>query len=131
MNAIQYCNILSESLLGSLDDRSLQPSDIIYQQDGDPKHTSRLAQKWFRDNGFDLLPWAPSSPDMSPIEHAWDLLDRRVRARNPLPTNLNQLWDALVEEWENLDLDTIRNLYGSMPRRVAALQEANGGYTKY
>lgn len=33
MNAIQCCHIFEESLLGTLSDQSLQPSDIIVQQD--------------------------------------------------------------------------------------------------
>ncbi|KAJ7114775.1 hypothetical protein C8R44DRAFT_582061, partial [Mycena epipterygia] len=40
MNAIQYCQILQEALLGTLSDYSLAPESIVFQQDGDPKHTS-------------------------------------------------------------------------------------------
>lgn len=75
MNAIQYYQILSESFLGTLSDHSLNISDIILAQDNDPKHTSWLAQTWFTDNKVKGLPWAPSSPDMNTIEHAWEFLD--------------------------------------------------------
>lgn len=131
MDAAQYCDILSKSFLGTLSDHSLSKSSIIFVQDNDPKHTSRLATKWFDEHDIQLLPWAPSSPDMNIIEPAWDLLDRRLRARPVLPQNLDQLWDALVEEWAALDLATVRNLYQSMPRRVDALKRAKGEYTKY
>ncbi|KAL1942278.1 hypothetical protein VTO73DRAFT_6342 [Trametes versicolor] len=131
MNAVQYCDILDSSFLGSLSDHSYTISDIIFQQDLDPKHTSRRARTWFADHNITMLPWAPSSPDMNIIEHAWYQLDRQVRARNPLPTNLDQLWAALQEEWERLDIEFIHKLYESMPRRVAALKEAKGHYTKY
>ncbi len=30
------------------------------------------------------------SPDMSPIEHVWDALDRRIRQRVPVPANIQQ-----------------------------------------
>lgn len=36
MDAAQYCRILQESLLGTLSDYSLDPSNIVFQQDGDP-----------------------------------------------------------------------------------------------
>lgn len=131
MNATKYCEILEESLLGTLSDYSLQPSDIVFQQDGDPKHTSARAQTWLHDHDFKVLRWAPSSPDMSIIEHAWEELDRRVRARVVLPKNEDELWEALKEEWENLGMDYINRLYDSMPHRVQALHKAKGKYTKY
>jgi hypothetical protein len=131
MNAAQFCDILDESLLGTLSDHSLQPSDIVFQQDSDPKHTSRHASNWFHDHDMKILRWAPSSPDMNIIEHAWDELDHRIRARNVLPQNTDQLWAALQEEWAKLDMAYINKLYDSMPRRVQALYDAEGAYTKY
>ncbi|KZP02294.1 hypothetical protein FIBSPDRAFT_752027 [Athelia psychrophila] len=68
---------------------------------------------------------------MNIIEHAWDELERRLRARGTLPRNLEELWVALQEEWEGLDIETCQNLYKSIPRRTAALDAAEGSYTKY
>lgn len=75
MGVKQYCEILSESLLGSLANKERDPEMIIFQQDNNPKHTSRAAQAWFKEHNFYVLPWPPSSPDMNLIEHAWDVLD--------------------------------------------------------
>ena len=47
MNAEQYCNILEESFLGTLSNKGLMLNDIIFQQDNDPKHTSKRALAWF------------------------------------------------------------------------------------
>ncbi|KZO89559.1 hypothetical protein CALVIDRAFT_491646 [Calocera viscosa TUFC12733] len=68
---------------------------------------------------------------MNIIENAWHELHRRVRGRNPLPTNVNQLWEALQEEWEGLSISYVQSLYASMPQRLADLVEAKGSYTKY
>jgi len=78
-----------------------------------------------------LLDWAPSSPDMSIIEHMWDQLDALIRAHDPLPRNQEEMWAALQEEWDNFPQDKLDKLYESMPRRVAVLVKAQGGHTKY
>jgi len=68
---------------------------------------------------------------MSIIKHVWDQLDALVHARNTLPTNKEELWITLQEEWENFPHKALDTLYESMPRRVAALVKAQGGATKY
>jgi transposase len=39
------------------------------------------------------------SPDLNPIEHVWDMFDRRVRKRPAAPLTLQELADALIEEF--------------------------------
>ena len=68
---------------------------------------------------------------MNIIEHVWEYLDKRVHTRSPLPTNRDQMWIALQEEWANIDEDYIEKLYESMPDCVAALLKAKGSWTKY
>lgn len=131
MNAVQLCQIYEEALLGTLTDHSMNISDMIFQQDNDPKHTSKMATRWMQGHMIHQLPWPAYSPDQSIIENLWDLLDDRVRACNPLPKNENQLWVALQEEWARITPETIQHYYRSIPRRVRALYRAKGGYTKY
>ena len=71
------------------------------------------------------MDWAPSSPDMNIIEHVWEYLDKRVHTRSPLPTNQDQMWTALEEEWANIDEE---KLYKSMPDHVTALLKAKGSW---
>jgi hypothetical protein len=125
-----YRDILQEDFLGTMDDLELDVRDYYFQQDNDPKHTSRLVTAWFEENNVDVLPWAPSSPDLNIIEHVWHRLDRMVRARDPLPQNVEQLWVALQEEWARMDEGFIDHLYESIPRRIQAVYEANGGNTR-
>lgn len=131
MNARMYAQILEEDFLGTLRDKNLRLEDVVLQQDHDPKHKSKFVTNWLHYNDVKTLRWAPFSPDMNIIENAWDQLDDKIRARKPLPSNCEELWEALQEEWANLDMSYIDNLYDSLPRRVEALKEAQGKYTKY
>ena len=55
-----------------------------------------------------------NSPDLNPIEHVWDSLDRRLRCRpNPL-ANVNELRQALIQEWKNSPQSEINTLVNSM-----------------
>ncbi|CAK5267780.1 unnamed protein product [Mycena citricolor] len=131
LNKELYREILKDDLLGTLDDLDLDPRDYIFQQDNDPKHTARIVTTWFAENHIAVLPWPASSPDMNIIEHVWSHLDKKVRKRKPLPSNVEQLWTALQEEWARIDEGYIESLYDSMPRRIRALIAAKGGNTSY
>lgn len=79
----------------------------------------------FLGEGMNVLNWPPYSS----IEHLWDVLDQRVRQRDPVPENVPQLSVAL-EEWDNIPWGTIDNLVMSVPCRCTTLHEANGGHPR-
>ena len=101
------------------------------QQDNARAHSARVTQQFLQDNGVDVLEWPALSPDLSPIEHVWDDLGRRLNARQPPPTNVAQLREALTAEWDNISAAYIRNLVRSMRARCDECIRANGGHTHY
>ena len=74
---------------------------------------------------------ASKSPDLNPIEHVWDLLDWRGRARAIPPRNVRELAGALVEEWGNISQQELANLVQSMSRRCTTVLNAAGGHIRY
>jgi hypothetical protein len=68
---------------------------------------------------------------LNPIEHLRDDLDRRVRSRQPVPQTLQELPQALEQEWGRIPQDRIRRLIESIPRRARAVLQANGGPNRY
>lgn len=134
MDGPMYVEILNENLPRTLRKHNMKFSGrykAYFQQDNDPKHTSKVAKAWFEKKKVHLLSWPSNSPDMSIIEHVWDQLDTLVRARSPLPHNKKEMWQALQEEWANFPKQALDKLFQSMPRRIEALLKARGGHTKY
>ena len=105
--------------------------DFLFMQDNARPHVARCVINFLEEVEIERLEWPAMSPDMNPIEHVWDELGRRVRARAARPETLQELQLALVEEWDNIDQNVIAHLIEGMPRRISALLNARGGNTRY
>ncbi|UYV69156.1 hypothetical protein LAZ67_6002606 [Cordylochernes scorpioides] len=66
--------------------------NALYQQDNARPHTARISQQALQD--VQMLPWPPYSPDLSPIEHVWDIIGRRLHAL-PQPRSEDELWQMV------------------------------------
>ena len=81
--------------------------------------------------GVEELDWPSQSPDLNHMEHLWDELERRLRARPNRPTSVPNLTNALVAEWKKVPAAMFQHLVESLPRRVEAVIAAKGGPTLY
>lgn len=131
MDAQQYCEILNEGVVESFEKLEMAEGQRIFQQDNDPKHTSNKAAKWFEDNNIDVMVWPAQSPDINPIEHLWVHLKKTLKKYPTPPKGVHELWERVVEEWNQIPPEVCQNLIESMPRRIQAVISAKGGHTKY
>ncbi|MBJ5570490.1 transposase [Salmonella enterica subsp. enterica serovar Typhimurium] len=46
--------------------------NAVFQQDNARPHTAIISRQALQ--GTPMLPWPPMSPDLSPIEHVWDVI---------------------------------------------------------
>jgi hypothetical protein len=87
---------------------------------------------FLQDQEIQMMEWPAMSPHLNPIEHVWDILERRIRKRPAALLTLQELAEALIEEaWQNLPQDALRSVVRSMPRRCQAVFNVRGEHTRY
>jgi transposase len=131
MNAEQYCQILDEGVVESFEKLEIPEDERYFQQDNDPKHTSKRATEWFSDNEIQVLEWPAQSPDLNPIEHLWHHLKSQLQQYETPPKGVHELWERVGKEWNKIPPEVCQRLIESMPRRIQAVIKAKGGHTKY
>ncbi|GFW66789.1 transposable element Tcb2 transposase [Trichonephila clavipes] len=105
--------------------------EAVFQQDNARPHVAKTVKSYLDSQQVQLLPWPAYSPDMSPIEQEWDIVGRRIARDLRHVASTDELWLRIQTIWNTLPQTDIKNVFHSMPRRVAALIAARGGHTKY
>lgn len=127
MNAKDYIGLLEKTLVPFM--ASMGP-EYSFQHDNAPCHRAKSVTSWLVSKNIKQLDfWPPQSPDLNPIEHAWDILGKKMEDKKP--KSLKELEERLKEEWLKISPIEIQKLIRSMPKRVAAVIAAKGGHTKY
>lgn len=130
MRQNQYKKVLMDGLLLQL--RDWFPNDRkIFMQDSAPCHKAKSLIKFLEEENKLLLRWSGNSPDMNPIENAWECLKREL-GRDNITTRL-QLIERIIYHWNhNKKLaEIVQSCIKNMPRWIEALIAAKGGSTKY
>ena len=53
------------------------------------------------------MDWPAQSPDLNPIEHLWDEVERRLRNSEEKPTSREDLYKKLFAIWDKIDVGTV------------------------
>lgn len=131
MNANDYKEILENSFLPTAN--VVYPNEhITFMQDNSSVHNARLVQAWIHENRDVLtrIKMPAKSPDLNPIENLWGKMiqewdESRCRTKENLRLHAFNVWDSFIGR------TTCENLVDSMRRRLQAVLNAEGGYTKY
>ena len=105
--------------------------DWLLQEDGDPSHGLRkpgLAQRLKDSNWIPNLVHPPQSPDLNPMEACWNILKQRVRYK--VWTSIEELKNALQEEWSKITMAEVCRRISEMPNRCKLVLESGGGPVK-
>jgi len=100
-------------------------SSVILQMDGETAMNAESASKYLETKGFRILQdWPARSPELSPIENLWAIIQRRVDLRGP--NDADELWRMVKEEWEAISDTEARALLDSFPARLKRCVAAGG-----
>ena len=95
-------------------------------------HTARGIITEMQNRGLHLLGHPSLSPDLNLAEHPvrgikYNLMNRRERR----PTNEREFRAAIEWEWATYFQEKLAHLCETFPRRLRAVQRANGGLSRY
>lgn len=128
MDHKMYIDILKENLPASVERLGLT-GNYTFMQDNDPKHTAYNTRMYLLYNTPKVMKTPAQSPDLNPIEHLWDELERRIRTHTI--TDKTSLKAALSEEWDKIGSEITHKLVSSMPNRLREVLKMKGYATRY
>lgn len=103
----------------------------VLMEDGAPVHRSKICEEWRQSHLLEKLNWPANSPDLNPIENVWRMLKDVVQHGKQCPRNLDVLKVVLEREWKLVNGTKLLQLCHSMPSRLLAVIDANGGHTRW
>lgn len=95
-------------------------------------HTSCAAKDRLEELCVMVADWPPLGADMNIIENVWGIMSNLSR-KGLHNAGCDELWRNVQAEWDllKMDRDLIPALYGSLPRRMAAVVQAGGAFSSY
>ena len=128
LTAAKYIELLNENLFQSIEKFRVDRT-YVFQHDNDPKHTTKIVNKFIDENGTSVLPWPPQSMDLNPTEHLWDELERQIPKTQRYTKS--KFITAIESKWNEITADTLKKLINSMPRRLLEVIKVKGYQTSY
>ena len=128
MNANRNTQILEAGLLPLI--RQKFRRRHRFQQDNDPKHTSKFAQNYMTTKKINWWKTPPESPDLNPIENVWGTMKRYLRTKYK-PKNLADLKEGIKEFWKTLTPEICNNYIAHIQKVMVKVIEENGEPSGY
>jgi len=97
LKASAYQEILDNFMIPTLW-KQFGDGPFLFQHDCAPVHKPNSLKTWMSQFGVEELAWPAQSPDFNPIEHLWDELEQRLRAR---PSVQHQCLTSQMRFWKN------------------------------
>ena len=100
-----------------------------FLQDRAPCHRSQHTTAFLKSLGIRVMNWPGNSPDLNSIENVWSKMKYDLREMDC--STKKKLIENIKKVWNNLPREYWVTLADSMPRRIQAVIDNQGGPTKY
>ncbi|GFU72206.1 transposable element Tc3 transposase [Trichonephila clavipes] len=124
VNGTRYCNEILLPYVRLF--RGAMGLQFHFMDDNAPCQRTVAAEQLLESEDIERMDWPARSPDLSPIEHVWDFLGRRLAARTLPPVTIRELRLALQHEWAAMPQQLIDTLILSMGRRCETCLAVRG-----
>ena len=122
-----YISILKEFLVPFINSKFT--SGYCFQQDNDPKHTSRLSRQFYEDAEINWWPTPASSPDINPIKCVWHHMKHYI-SRHVKPLNKRELVEGIEAFWSKMMTpQQCRQYIGHVHKVLPKVVQKGGGIT--
>ena len=129
VNAQYYCDVLLKEMIPAMN-RLAKRKEYLFMQDGARAHTAKITlgmlanQKYL--NLLQPSDWPPNSPDLNPVDFCvWGILERNVYRGRKI-TSIEELKEAIVEEWAKISQDVIDSCIDAFRDRLNRVIKAEG-----
>ena len=122
LNSYGYLEILRQY------DRHLNIPDLVFQQDNAPVHKSGVVRNILAQKQWEVLDWPAYTPDLNPIGNIWAIFKKSLRVQI---VTWGTLDEKVMEVWNNINPEVVRNLYSSYENRLVKVIKNHGSLTGY
>ena len=128
LTATRHTDILDAALLPFIEEH--YPTHHRFQQDNNPKHTSRWAQSYFEENDINWWKTPASSPGLNPIENVWGTMKNYLRSIVK-PKNTHELRISIKELWKTMTPEVCKQYVGHLQKVIPKVIEVDGAPSGY
>ena len=104
---------------------------FVLKDDNARINHAMVVEEYLQQDTIVPMDWLAFSPDLNPIEHAWNMLQVAILRCPDQTTTLVELENVLIEDGDNTEMAAIQRLVGIMRRDCQTVIAPRGSHISY